>query len=104
VAIHPLTIWAEEDRTVGSFADGEIDRAGGPRCERDGDDLAALTQDRQRPVTSFDTERVDVSPQGFGDPQPVDSQQRDHRMLLSCIQAGGHEKCAHLVAVQPDGV
>jgi hypothetical protein len=77
VPAHPGPVRAEEDRPVEPFPDRQVDRPRGPRGERDGDDLAALPQDRQGPVAAFETERVDISTQGFADPQPVDRQQRD---------------------------
>jgi hypothetical protein len=35
-------VGGEEDRAVAAFAGGQVDRPGGARRERDGDDLAAL--------------------------------------------------------------
>jgi hypothetical protein len=52
-------------RPVEPFPDRQVDRPRGPRGERDGDDLAALPQDRQGPVPPFDTEGVDVGTEGF---------------------------------------
>lgn len=34
---------SEEDGPFAAFADGQVNCPGGARCERDGDDLAALT-------------------------------------------------------------
>jgi hypothetical protein len=68
MAVHALFVRAEEDRPVEAFTDGQIDGAGGPGCERDGDDLPALAQDGQSAVAAFDAQRVDVGTEGFGDP------------------------------------
>ena len=38
-----------EQRPFAALADGQVDRAGGARGERDGDDLAALAGDDQGP-------------------------------------------------------
>ncbi len=56
-----------EDGAVAAFPDREVDRSGGPRREWDRHDLAALAQDRQRPVPTLETQRFDVSPGRFGD-------------------------------------
>ena len=42
VAVQPPPACGEEDRAVAAFAGGQVDRPGGARRERDGDDLAAL--------------------------------------------------------------
>jgi hypothetical protein len=47
VPVHPLPVRAAEDRPVEAFTDREIDRPRGARGERDGDQLAALTQHGQ---------------------------------------------------------
>jgi hypothetical protein len=72
--------------------------------ERDGDDLAALTQHGQGAVTAFQAELVDVAAEGFGDPQAVDRQQTDQRVLGGGAQSGRDQQRADLVAVQPDRV
>jgi choline dehydrogenase len=41
---------------------------------------------------------------GFGDPQPVQGEQRDQRMLLRWPKARGDQHRAEFVAVQPGGV
>jgi hypothetical protein len=65
VSVHPLTVGTSEDRAVESFANGQVDRPGGARRERDRDDLAAVGQDGEGPVPAFEAK-------GFGDPQAVD--------------------------------
>ena len=95
---------SEEDRPLDPFADGEIDGPGGSRGERDGDDLAALAQHRERAVAPFEAERLDVGAERFGDPQPVDRQQGDERVLAGRGQPGSDEEGADLVAVQAGGV
>jgi hypothetical protein len=42
VPVQPPPDSAEEHRPLGPFADGQVDRPGGARRERDGDDLATL--------------------------------------------------------------
>jgi hypothetical protein len=68
MAVHALTVRSKEDRTVEAFADGEIDRSGGARCERDRDDLAVFAQDGEGAVPAFEAESVDIGAERFGDP------------------------------------
>ena len=73
--VQPLAIAGYEDRSLAALADGQVDRPGGPRRERDGDDLAAFAGDQQGPVAALGAERLDVGTGGFGDPQPVQRKQ-----------------------------
>ena len=68
VAVHPLAIGTKKDRAVESLADREVDRPRGARCQRDGDDLAAVAQDGEGAVAAFNAEGVDVGAESFGDP------------------------------------
>jgi hypothetical protein len=44
VPVQPSPVFGEEDGAVAAFAGGQVDRPGGARGERDGDDLAALSK------------------------------------------------------------
>src|SRR5204862_7208056 len=81
VAIQPLPVAATEDWPLTALTDGQVDRPGGARRERDGDDLAALAGNYQGPVPALDAQGPDVGTDGFGHPQPVEGQQRDERVL-----------------------
>jgi hypothetical protein len=72
--------------------------------QRDGDDLAALAGDHQRPVPALQTQVLDVRAHGLRDPQPVQRAQRDQRMLGRRPEPGGDQQGAELVAVQRDGM
>ena len=61
----------QEQRCADALADDQVDRPGGVRRERDGDDLAALAGNRESPVAAFQIEVLDAGAGGFGDPQPV---------------------------------
>jgi hypothetical protein len=93
-----------EHRAFAALAGGQVDRASGPGGEGDGDDLAALAGDHQGPVPPFQAQLPDIGTGGFGDPQPVQGEQGDERMLAGRSQPGGDEQSAELVAVQPDGM
>jgi hypothetical protein len=71
VPVQPPLVRTQENRPIDALGDGQVDRPGGPRRERDGDDLAALADDRQRPVPAFQSQVLDVGAGRFGDPQPV---------------------------------
>jgi hypothetical protein len=42
VPVQPSAVLGQEHRPFGMLADGQVDRPGGARRQRDGDDLAAL--------------------------------------------------------------
>ena len=72
--------------------------------ERDGDSLGALAQNGEGAVSALDGERLDVGPDGFGDPQPVQRQQGDQRVLSGGAEPGGDEQRPDFVAVQAYGM
>jgi hypothetical protein len=43
--VQPTTIACQKDRPFGAFAEGQVDRPGCARGERDGDFFAALPRD-----------------------------------------------------------
>jgi hypothetical protein len=61
------------------------------RRRRDGDDRAALAGNRESPVAAFQIEVLDVGAGGLGDPQPVQREQRDQRMLCRRPEPGGYQ-------------
>jgi hypothetical protein len=104
VPVQPPAVRSQEHWPAGAFADGEVDRPRGPRRQRDGHHLAALTGNRKRPVPAFQAQVLDVSTAGFGDPQPVQREQGDQRMLQRRAESGGDQQRAELVAVQRDSM
>src|SRR6266571_1150969 len=85
-------------------SDGQVDRPRGTGRQRDGDDLAALTGDGQRPVPALQARLLDVGAGGLRDAQPVQREQGDQRMLGRRAEPGGDQHGAGLVAVQGGGV
>jgi hypothetical protein len=81
VPVQPLTVWGDEHRSVHTLADGQVDRPRGAGRQRDGDHLAALTRDDQRPVPALQSQRFDAGAGGFRHSQPVQRQQGDQRVL-----------------------
>src|SRR5664279_5464316 len=75
VTIKTPTVRRDEDRTAVTFADGQIDRPGSTRCQRDGDGLTSLAHDGEGPMASLEAQGLDVGPDRFGDPQTVERQQ-----------------------------
>ena len=53
VPVQPPPVTGQESGPVCSFADDQVDRPGGARRQRDGDDRAALSGDGQGPVPAF---------------------------------------------------
>ena len=63
-----------------SVPDGQVDRTGGPWCQRDGHHLAVLTGDVESPVPALQAQVLDIGAGGLRYPQPVQREQRDQRM------------------------
>ena len=77
VPVQPTAIGSQQDGPFTALADGQVDRPGGARGERDGDDLAALAGDHQGPVPALHAQGLNVCTSSLGDPQPVEGQQRE---------------------------
>jgi len=60
VTVEAMPVAVEEDGAFAAVAYREVDGACGAGREGDGDDLAALADDAQRPVTAFEAELFDV--------------------------------------------
>lgn len=54
VAIEAAAVGGEEDRSLAPLADCKIDRTGCARRERDGHDLAPLSQDGKGSMSAFE--------------------------------------------------
>lgn len=102
--IETLTVDAQEQRPFATLTNGEINGSSSTRRERNHDRLAAFAQDRERSMPAFETQRFDVRPGGFRDPQPVEGKQAEQRMVLGASETGGDEHRADFVAIQPSGV
>jgi hypothetical protein len=87
-----------------TFSDTEVDGPSGPWCEGDGGDLAALASDRQRSMTAFHPEMLNVGVQRLGDPQPVQRQQTGQGMISTSSESSLDQEHAELVAIQSSGV
>ena len=56
VAVQPIAVSSEEDGSFAALTDGEVNRASRAGRERNGDDLAALAQDRQGAMPALEAE------------------------------------------------
>ena len=65
VPVQPAPVRGQEHRPFCPFPDGQVERPGGTRRQRDGDDLAALAGDGQRPVAAFQAQLLDVRAGGL---------------------------------------
>ncbi len=104
VPVQPPPVRGEEDRSLASLADGQVDRTRSARRQRNRDDLAALAGDDQGPVPAFQAQGLDIGAGGLGDAEPVESKQGDQRVLAGRPEPGGDQQCAEFVAVQAGGV
>ena len=104
VPVEPAPIGRQEDGSFGALADGQVDRPRGAWRQRDGDHLAALAGDHEGAVPALDAQGLDIRAGGLGDPQPVQREQRDQRMLRRRPETGGDQQRPELVAVQADRV
>jgi hypothetical protein len=93
-----------KDGAVAAFAGGQVDRPGSAGRQRDGDDLAALTGDRQRPVSPLQAQVLDIGAGGLGDSQAVQREQGDQRVLGRRPEPSSHQQGSQLVAVQGGGM
>ncbi len=60
VAVEAAAVNTEEDRALAALTDCEIDRTGRAWGERDRDDFAAFTHNREGSMSAFEAERLDV--------------------------------------------
>jgi hypothetical protein len=104
VPVQPPPVPGDEQRSLRALADSQVDRAGGARGERDGDDPAALAGDHQGPVAALEPQVLDVRAGRLRHPQPVEREQGDQRVLGGRAEPGGDQERAELVAVQGGGV
>jgi hypothetical protein len=65
--------------------------------------LPPFAQDGERAVPPLEPEILDVGADGLGDPQPVEGQQADQRVIPATRQPGGDQQGTDLVAVQAGG-
>jgi hypothetical protein len=100
VPVQPPPVGGDEQRSFSALADRQVDRPGGARRERDGDDLAALAVDDHGAVPAFQAQLLDVRASGLRYPQPVQGEQGDQGVLGGRAKPGGDQDRAELVAVQ----
>jgi hypothetical protein len=103
VPVHSSAFDAGEDRPHRPLTDVQIQRPTGARCDGDSDVLAALAHDRQRTMPALCRQIVDVGIQRFGDPQPIQRQQRHQRTVTEIAEPSLHEERAEFVAIQAEG-
>ena len=97
-------VMVQEDRSFLPFPDAQVDGPSRPRRERDGDDLASLTGDRQRPVPPLQPKMLDIGVQSFRDAQPVLCQQTRQPVVAAASQTGLDQEHPKFVAIQTGSV
>ena len=105
VPVQPPPVRGQEHRAAGAFADGQVDRPGGPRCQRDGDDrnirrdqrnaCSARTSSRSARGPAAATARSQHNEHdadhGFQSGCRAPSSTARHRGQLLCLRAGQGE-------------
>jgi hypothetical protein len=104
VAVQAAPVRTSEDRSAESLTDGEVDRPRGARCQGDGDDLAALAQNRQGAVSPLETQGSMFAPVASETRRPFEREQRDQSVFDGWPQAGRYQQGADFVGVQANGV
>jgi hypothetical protein len=101
VAVEAAAVGWHEYGSLAAFPDGQVDGAGGARGEGNGDGLAAFTHDGEGAMPAFETEGFDVGAAGFGDPQPVEGQQRDQGVVGGPAQPAATSKAPTSLRSRP---
>src|SRR6056297_1846926 len=91
-----------QQRPIGPFPDGAVDRPCGPGGEGDQRRSVSLADDPKRAVAVGECEVLQVSTAGFGDPQGVESEQAGQQGVVAARQASLDKEGAEFVAVQPE--
>jgi hypothetical protein len=65
VPVQPPPVRSQEHRTIGALAEGQVDRPRRARRQRDGDDLASLAGNGQRPVPALQVQVIDIGAGGL---------------------------------------
>lgn len=86
MAVEAITGWAQEDRPFAAFADREVECPCGAGREGDHHDLAAFAHDREGPMAALEAEAFDVRAGCFGDPQAVQAQETDQRVVTGDLR------------------
>ena len=100
--VQAVSVAAKEDRALVTLAHRQVDRPRRARGERDGDHLAALAGDGQRPVAAFGAQRLDVRAGGLPATRSVRAGRSAHARPPR--RAGGDQHRAELIAVQTGGM
>jgi hypothetical protein len=97
VPVQPAPVPGGKQRSLGTLADGQVDRPGGTRRERDGYHLAALAGDDQGAVPALQAQVLNVRPGGLRHAQPVEGEQGDQGVPGGRAEPGGGQQGAELV-------
>ena len=102
--VKPAAVVAEQDRTSGTFPDGQVDRPGCPGHQGDDRRLVALADDAQRSVASLEAQVLDVGRARLADPQAVQSQEHGESCMGVVDPLGREQKRPQLSPVEAAGV
>ena len=97
--IQPVPVAPQQDRASVAFADGEINRAGGPWDEWNDGRSAAFAHDPKCAMTPLESEAFDVGRAGFGDSEPVEAEEDGEPGVGSVEVFGSEQEPSELTAV-----
>ena len=97
--IESLPVAAQQDWAFVAFADDEVDRAAGPRDQRDDGGLVALADDPKCSMTALERKVLDVGRTCFGDAQAVEAEQHGERGVGSVVVLGREQEPAEFTAI-----
>jgi hypothetical protein len=101
VAVQPAAAVREQQRAVGTAAQGRIDRPDGPWRQGHQRALATLADHGQDPMGALHPEVADVSCARFRDPQTVQGEQAGKGVVAGAGGLGRGQEPDRLLAVQP---
>lgn len=98
--VEPSSASTPQDWTVRPLSDGEIDRAGRARHERDHRGLGALADDGERAMPSLKHQVFDVGAARFADAEAVEPEEHRQGGVSAVVTLSGEEERAQLEAVE----
>ena len=89
--IESLPILSLEDRTLGAFADGQVNRPSSSVHQRDYRRFTPLAHDPERSMPLMEGQILDVGSAGFAHPEPIEPEQHG-QSRVALVAALGREQ------------
>src|SRR3954452_17334158 len=98
-AVEALAVVAADGGAFVAFTDGEGDRTGSPRHQRDERWLVALAEDAQRAVPALEAKILDVGPARLRHAQAVQPEEHGERGVGVIDALGSEQEGARFAAI-----